>query len=946
MSASNPSARSRFELLNKFAHLLLEAETESDVAWSIAKQAIAHLGFEDCVVYLKDPDSDDLIQAAAHGPKNPIAFDILNPIVIPFGKGIVGTAASKGEVQRVDDVSEDPRYILDDEPRVSELAVPMIHQGECLGVVDSEDRRKAFYTDDHQSVLETVANLGAARISYIRAMRTLEVSRAQFRQLVENASDIVFRADKRGHFAYVNPVAVHLTGFSEDELLSMHFTDLVADHHQRRVKRFYRDQFQERRESTYLEFQFKAKNNDLSWVGQSLQLIQEDGEIIGFQAIARDITTLKLAQSAVNRSQAIQSAMLDAALDAIISIDETGHVIEFNPAAERTFGFSMEEAFGQMLSDLIIPEDLREAHRNGMNRLLATGKPKLIGQRIEVPALHKEGHTFPIELTLTQIKTADGIQFTAFARDITEQKESQAALEAARKEAENYAAAQTRFLSSMSHEIRTPLNAVIGISHLLQRTNLSVKQQKYIHDIQRAGDVLLGLINNILDFQKIESGFLQLEEVTFDLHDVLGEVIDRARYLASDKPLELSLEGLENVPRWIKSDPVRLTQILTNLLNNAVKFTSRGEVSLNVSQAGGDDGVARIAFEVRDTGIGIPEEALEKVFDTFSQASSDTTRRYGGSGLGLPIVKQIVRAFEGDIQLESREGQGSIFTVELPLTLSDDAQARERAHSTADLRLDGLRVLVVEDNPVNQFVAREMLENWNAFVVIASGGVEALEILKDRTFDVVLMDIQMPDMDGFETTRRIRNDLGISSVVLPVIALTASALREQRDRAYESGMNDFVMKPFDPVHLHSRIIRMVEAGEPDEASESNESIDGMTPDTSPDAGSLTDWTFFEENYGKSPALRERIVGILREQIPEQRNSLIEALQEKDAASVRFVAHKLLPSLRMVGAHLLEKTCVAIGQEDVRDEGVLELGASIPDPLERLYAELQSPEAIG
>ena len=179
MSAPRTSARSRLELLNQFANLLLEAETEPDVAWSIAKQAIAHLGFEDCVVYLKDPDSDDLLQAAAHGPKNPVDFDILNPMVIPFGKGIVGTAASTGEIQRVDDVTQDERYILDDESRMSELAVPMIHQGQCLGVGDSEDHRKAFFTDDHQSVLETVAALGAARIVHIRAMKALETSRSE-----------------------------------------------------------------------------------------------------------------------------------------------------------------------------------------------------------------------------------------------------------------------------------------------------------------------------------------------------------------------------------------------------------------------------------------------------------------------------------------------------------------------------------------------------------------------------------------------------------------------------------------------------------------------------------------------------------------------------------------------------------------------------------------------
>lgn len=935
VSSATPPDQNRLALLNKFAKFLLEAETESDVAWSIAKQAIAHLGFEDCVIYLKDPQRDVLLQAAAHGPKNPENKEILAPIMIPFGKGIVGAAAESGKSQRVADVSKDPRYIVDDQHRASELAVPMMHHGECLGVVDSESMRRGFYTEDHVSVLETVAALGAARIVNIRAMQQLEASRTAYRHLVENASDIVFRSDKRGFFTYVNPVALQITGYDESELLSMQFIDLVAPQHRLRVRNFYRDQYRQERMATYLEFQVLRKGGDLCWIGQNTQMIRVENQEVVFQAFARDITTLKLAQEAVSRSRAVQQVMLHASLDAIISIDREGHVTEFNAAAERTFGFKMEEVFGRKLSELIIPPELRGAHNAGMKRLLETGNSTLIGKRIEVPALHQDGHTFPIELTLTEIKTADSVQFTAFARDITEQKKAKETLEKAREQAESFAEAQTRFLSSMSHEIRTPLNAVIGISHLLQDTGLSARQQKYTSDILRAGNVLLGLINNILDFQKLESGFMQLERITFSLHDLLDEVMDRARYIAAEKPLDIRLRRGSSVPVWINSDPVRITQILTNLLSNAVKFTPQGSVTLTVSASESAEEQI-LEFTVRDTGIGIAEESLGKVFDTFAQAGSDITRRYGGSGLGLPIVQQLVRAFGGTIEMKSTEGVGSTFTVRLPVLETDDEEARVHFSGPSSLRLDGVRLLVVEDNMVNQFVAQEMLQSWGAVVRLASEGFEALDILGKETFDVALMDIQMPEMDGFETTRRIRQDLGITAEQMPVIALTASALREQRDRAFEAGMNDFVMKPFDPVHLHSRIsLSLIQAGEPGLIPKETQTPAQESVAEDP----VTDWTFFKANYGANQGLKKRILGLIAEQIPKQRKELEAAIAEADPETIRFMAHKLLPSVKMTGTRAAERICARIAEDHVTDCEALELSVDLPAWLKRLESEL-------
>lgn len=914
-------------LLNEFANLLLHADSESEVAWTIAKQAIAHLGFEDCVIYLKHPEQDELVQTAAHGPKNPVAFDILNPLMIKVGTGIVGGAASSQTVQKVDDVSADDRYIVDDQTRSSELAIPMLFKGECLGVVDSEHSSVGFFTDRHCQILKTVSDLAAARIAHIRGLEALQESQRAFQDLVETASDVLFRVNLKGEFTYVNPVAVRLTGYSEQELLEMNFSDLVETKYQAKVARFYLDQYENERESTYLEFGIRDKNGGAKWIGQNLELVWDDNIITGFQAISRDITVLRLAQKAVSRSEESKRAIINAALDSIISIDINGNVIEFNPAAERTFGFKIEEAIGMPLSDLIIPEEHRAAHKAGMQRLLSTGEPKLIGKRIEINALHKNGHEFPVELTLTQIFSEEGLHFTAFARDITEQKAAGEAIQEAKLLAERNAEYQTRFLASMSHEIRTPLNAVIGISHLLSKTELTDKQRRYVRDVGRSSDILLGLIDNILDFQKMEGGFLELEEVEFNLHDLLYEIIDRAKYLAAEKDLKIELEIAPSVPGWIQSDPIRITQILSNLLNNSVKFTPSGSIHILTHTDPTEDGITNLTFEVKDTGIGISESSKDKVFSSFTQASSDTTRRFGGSGLGLPIVRELVTAFGGSLSFESMLGEGSQFFVTIPVKPVSAQDLKAVPANDQDYKLEGIRVLVVEDNPVNQFVAKEILESWSAVVVLASGGKEALDILRAESFDIVLMDIQMPDMDGFETTSRIRIELGIQEDRLPIIALTASALREQKERAFESGMNDFVMKPFDPGFLHSRIAKFVYSnGEEKSAPKS-----------------ILNWDEFEQNYGSTPDLKQKIISILLEQVPQNIAAIKDSMAHSDSAGLRFTAHKMLTSAKMIGAAKITNLCVHI--LDIDPESLqTELDATatrLIEYLEELHLELEN-----
>jgi PAS domain S-box-containing protein len=493
------------------------------------------------------------------------------------------------------------------------------------------------------------------------------------------------------------------------------------------------------------------------------------------------------------------SSIIDIAENAVVCINEQQQIIFFNQGAERVFGWLATEVIGHDLG-VLIPQRFRPDHAGRVAGFRhGERSARRMGERGTIYAVRKDGSEFPAEATIAKSESGGRLILTAILQDISERVAHERELEGARDAAEAAMQAKSMFLANMSHEIRTPLNAVIGMTSLLQHTDINEEQRDYTETIRSSGEALLAIINDLLDYSKLEVGRLDLERHAFEVRRCVEEALDLLAPSASDKGIDLAYMIEPGVPATILTDATRLRQVLVNLLSNAIKFTHHGEVVVTVSAHAFDAGRLRLDFAVRDTGIGIPAERVGDIFRSFTQVDASTTRKYGGTGLGLAISRRLAQMMGGSLTVESEVGRGSTFTLSVQADAFDD-QLAENVLRERSVTVRGRRILVVDDNATNRRILVRQAMLWGMETQAAASAVEAIDLVRHgHPVDVAILDMQMPDMDGARLASELRKYR--DRAALPLVLLTSVGQRQRARGESEDAFSAWLNKPIKPAAL-------------------------------------------------------------------------------------------------------------------------------------------------
>ncbi|MEE1946862.1 PAS domain S-box protein [Pedobacter sp. KR3-3] len=601
--------------------------------------------------------------------------------------------------------------------------------------------------------------------------------------------------DANNNAIWVNDAFEKITGFTLEEVKGKPLGDLICGPETDWSLIEKARQLTQQKQSFTVDILAYRKDKQPIWLSiYNTVVLDDEGKVETEVEIIIDITEKKKAEEELQ----VLSLVASKTNTGVTISNEKGEITWINDALEGLIGYSLAELSGKMLGDVLSTPDtdkelILKSRKKANNKQAYT---------IEVLAHKKDGTPIWLSVANTPIINVNGQleRQVELIYDITQRKQVEREMVEAREQALQLSEAKEMFLSVMSHEIRTPLNAVIGMTHLLLENEPKDSQIDDLNILKFSGENLLNIINDILDFTKIETGNLQLEALPFDLHTLCVDIVNSLQVAAGKKGNQLLLTYDDKIPEQLLGDKTRLYQIVMNLLGNAIKFTDHGKVEFTLKLKQQTSNEALIYFEVSDNGIGIPKEKQSYIFETFTQARTDISRKYGGTGLGLAITKKLIKLYQSEIEVQSVEGKGTVFCFEISFKLLGQPEKAQVPAALPSL-FTGKRILVVDDNEVNILIAKRFLSKWGLDIDFASNGEEAIRKIMDNVYDLVFMDIRMPGIDGFDTTRIVREIPGAYYKNLPIIALTASTLHNENMKFRDCGMNGHVLKPFNPEEI-------------------------------------------------------------------------------------------------------------------------------------------------
>ncbi len=784
------------------------------------------------------------------------------------------------------------------EKRAAEL---VIANKELLFQIDEKGKRAAEVILAEKELIYQIKEKEKQELANIEleaVSDSLKLASQYSLSLIEASPDPLVTINPEGKITDMNEATVNITGLTRAELTGTDFFNYFTE--KQKAREVYQEVFAKGSVADKpLTLRHKeGKLTDVLFNGSVYK--DDEGHVLGVVIVARDVTAQKLLSN-------YALSLIEASRDPLFTISPDGKITDMNEASVKVTGVSRKALIGSDFIDYFTePDKARIAYQQVFDKEFIVDYPLTItdGELVDVlcnGSVYKDdrGNVLGVVIVARDItdqkriatELSEAIVFAELAVAIAEEAKIKA--ESATLIAESAVKAKQQFLSNMSHEIRTPMNAIIGFTKVLIKTDTTSKQKEYLQAIKLSGDSLIVLINDILDLAKVDAGKMVFEQIPFKMAMSISAMLHLFEPKIREKNLELVKEYDPDIPKVLVGDPVRLHQIIINLVSNAVKFTNKGKITVRVSLLKEDDAGATIEFAVKDTGIGIAQNKMEKIFDNFQQASSGTSRLYGGTGLGLAIVKQLVEAQDGSIGVESRFGEGSTFTFVLDFLKTRANADIEDTLVELDSEIKDIRVLVVEDIKLNQLLMRTLLDDFGFHCEIAANGRIAIEKLQTNIFDIVLMDLQMPEMNGFEATEYIRHTLKSE---IPIIALTADVTTVDLAKCKAVGMNDYLAKPVDEKLLYSKLISEYKK------SMFVNGIDGYIRHENMEVKVLkyTDLQYLMTRTKSNPILMMEMISLYLEQTPPLISIMKKSWKEKDWSSLYAAVHKIIPSFAIMG----------------------------------------------